>query len=148
MTTTSNITKIVNALVPYENGLKNAIDNVTIKGKTLEVALREQPTWSAFYLERSIELSTLCKQLEQELKRIRSNLTVRYNENYNPALSERMIEKYIDKESEYCTMYEIYLEVKELHSKYEGLVDVFKSRGFTLRDITLSRVHDIQGDTL
>ena len=75
-------------------------------------------------------------------------MAITYNENYNPALSERMLEKYIDGEDVYLNIFTLYLEVKELTSKYELVVEAFNRRGFALRDITLSHVHDIQGVSL
>lgn len=145
---TPNLSNFYEILAVYENDLAECQQNLTIKGKTLEFALKEQPTWSAYYGERAAELSSLVKFMDMHVNRIRGHHTVRYKENYNPALSERMMDKYIDKEEDFLDMYEMYLEVKELHEKYVMVLEAFNRRGFALRDITQSRIAEIQGVTL
>lgn len=144
----TNMKGLPKLLEQFDRDLVNYEQNLRIKGKLLGEALKEQPTWSAYYGERAIELSTLTKYIESQIKKIRSGLVRTYNENYNPALSERMLEKYIDGEETYLSMNTLLLEVKELCSKYELLVEAFNRRGFALRDVTLSHVHDIQGVSL
>ena len=132
----------------YKKEIEECEDRVAIRGKTLETALKEQPAWSAYYGERAAELSTLVKYMDMQVNKIRGQHTVRYKENYNPALSERMMDKYIDKEEDYLDMYESYLEVKELHEKYLQILEAFNRRGFALRDITQARINEIEGVTL
>jgi hypothetical protein len=143
-----NMSRLPKILELFDNDLEHYEQNLKIKGKLLGEALKEQPTWSAYYGERAIELSTLSKYIEGQVKKVRAGFTRTYNENYNPALSERMLEKYIDGEDVYLNIFTLYLEVKELTSKYELVVEAFNRRGFALRDITLSHVHDIQGVSL
>lgn len=145
MVVLADIPKIIEQ---YENDLSEYSNNLTIRGKTLETALKEQPTWSAYYGERAVELSTVVKFLESQIKRVRGKLTVQYNENYNPALSERMMDKYIDREEEYLSMNELYLTIKELYDKYELVLDAFNRRGFALRDLTAARVAEVQSYSL
>lgn len=143
-----NLTQLPDIILKYETDLNEYDQHLTIKGKTLEYALKEQPTWSAYYGQRAVELSTLVKYLESQVKRVRGVLTVQYNENYNPALSERMTDKYIDRENEYLSIYELYLEVKELLDKYEMILEAFNRRGFALRDITAAKINSVHLDTL
>lgn len=143
-----NLNQLLDVISQYETDLNEYEQHLTLKGKTLEYALKEQPTWSAYYGERAVELSTLVKHLEVQIKRVRGKLTVQYNENYNPSLSERMTEKYIDRESEYLSIYELYLEVKELLDKYEMILESFNRRGFALRDITAAKINSVNLDTL
>lgn len=144
----ANLVNISSIIEQYENDLDSYENNLKIKGKTLETALKEQPTWSAFYGERAIELNTLVKFLDAHVKKVRGGLTVQYNENYNPALSDRMMEKYIDREQSYLDINELLLEVKELADKYSLILDSFNRRGFALRDITQAKINSIQMDTL
>lgn len=143
-----NLSNFYTILESYESDLLECKDNIAIRGKTLETALKEQPAWSAYYGERAAELSTLVKYMDVQVNRVRAQHTVRYKENYNPALSERLMDKYIDKEQDYLDMYEMYLEVKELHEKYIQVLEAFNRRGFALRDITQARIAEIQGVTL
>lgn len=143
-----NMSNLSDLLDQYTADLASYAQNLTIAGKTLETALKEQATWSAFYGERSVELGIIVKYLEGQIKKIRAKLTVQYNENYNPALSERMTDKYIDREDDYLDMNELLLEVQELLDKYKMVLDAFNRRGFALRDITLCRVHELHESTL
>lgn len=142
------LTDIPTFIERYENDLSTYQENLTISGKTLERALKEQPTWSAYYGERLVELNTVVKYLEGQVKMVRGRLTAQYNENYNPSLSERMMDKYIDREQEYLSIYDLLLEVKEIQGKYELVLEAFNRRGFALRDITLARVNEIQEASL
>jgi hypothetical protein len=132
----------------YEQNLIGYENNLTIKNKTLEFALKEQATWVAFYSELKSELKTLVQYMEMQTNKVRSELYVRYNENYNPVLGDRAIEKYIDREDEYLTQWELYAEFKELLDKYDLVIDAFNRRGFALRDITASRIAQVHDITL
>lgn len=143
-----NNSNIVNIIEEYEQMLVGYEEHLQIKSKTLEVALKEQASWTAYYNERKAELKTLVNYLELQINKIRSELYVQYNENYNPALSDRAIEKYIDREPNYLNMWELQAEVKELLDKYDMVVDAFNRRGFALRDITASRIAMIHDNTL
>lgn len=139
---------VVNVLFDYEDKLVGYENNIQIKGKTLEQALKEQASWYAYYNERRIELNSIVKYLDQQLKKIRAELYVQYNENYNPALTDRAIEKYIDRENTVLNMNRIILEAQEIIEKYDMILDAFNRRGFALRDITASRVNDIHNSSL
>jgi hypothetical protein len=143
-----NNTGLLQLLEKYEDDLSQYEKDLTLKGKLLGFALKEQPTRSAYYNDRAIELSTLVKHFELQVKKVKSSLTRQYNENYNPALSDRMLEKYIDGEESYLSMNSLLLEVKELASKYEMVVEAFNRRGFALRDLTLCHINEIQGVSL
>lgn len=143
-----NMSKLPNLLEQYTEDLSTYADNLVISGKTLEKSLREQATWSAFYGERAVELGIIVKHLEAQVKKVRGRLSAQYNENYNPALSERMTDKYIDKEDDYLDTYEMLLEVQELYEKYKMVLDAFNRRGFALRDITSARIAEIHQVTL
>jgi hypothetical protein len=144
----TNNNGLLDLLERYENELSLYEHDLTIKGKLLSFALKEQPTRSAYYGDRAIELATLVKHFEAQVKRVRSGLVRQYNEHYNPVLSERMLEKYIDGEDAYLSMNSLLLEVKEIANKYDMVVEAFNRRGFALRDLTLAHVNEIQGVSL
>lgn len=131
-------------IAEYEDAFKEIEQNLTIKGKTLEAALKEQSTWPIYYDARRAELKTLLKYLDGQVSRVRGQLTKRYKENYSRDLGERQLNSYIDQEEEYLRIYELYLECEELYEKYAAAVEAFSKRGFALRDLTLARVNQIQ----
>lgn len=139
----AKLVNLAELLEQYETDLIPYAANLTISGKTLETALKEQATWSAFYGERAVELGVIVKYMEVQIKKVRGKLFIQYSENYSIALGERVIEKYIDREEDYLDMHEMLLEVVELLDKYKMVLDAFNRRGFALRDITTSRVNEI-----
>lgn len=139
---------IAAVLAEFEAAAEDYKNNLEIKGKTLENANRENPSWQAYYDERRIELKTLVDYLDAQVQRARGRLFKRYTETYQRELSDRAKDKYIDNEEAYLTIYEIYLEVKEMYNKYQMIVDAFTSRGYALNNITKIRVAALEDVTL
>jgi len=135
-----NFEKLPDILAEYDEHLVNAQERLSIKGKMIEEALKEQAAWPIFYDEKRRELNTLVKYLDSKVNAVRGRLTRAYTENYSRELSDRLKDKYIDNEDEYLSMNEIYLEIYEIAEKYEAVVEAFKVRGFALRDITQLRI--------
>lgn len=143
-----NYSKLPSILEAYENALIDYEENIKIEGKLLEHANREQAAWQSFYDQKRLELYTLVKYFEGQINKVRGILYKRYTENYSRELSDRLKDKYIDKEEEYLNIFEIYLEVKELYNKYESIVETFKSRGYALNNITKIRVAALEDVTI
>jgi hypothetical protein len=143
-----NYENLDNILEPYVLAMQDYDARIEIKGKRLEEANREQASWVAYYDERKVELNTYLKAMEIEVKRVRSQLYRKYNENYSRALGERQIEKYIDGNEKYIKAHDIYLAVKELHDKYDSIVNSFIQRGYALKNITQIRVSSLQDVTI
>lgn len=144
----NNLTELPSLIKQYEHDLSNYASTLSISGKTLEQALKEQATWSAYYGERASELGIIIKYIESLSKKVRGTLFVKYNENYSRQLGERVVEKYIDREEDYHDIHVVSLEVQELHDKYKSVLDAFNRRGFALRDLTTAKVNDIHLDSL
>jgi hypothetical protein len=142
---TKNIRTIVN---DYEHDLLNYEERLTMVGKTIEHCLKEQPQWTAYYAERKVEIKSIVAWLETQIKKVRAQLYIQYNEHHSRALGDRTIDKYIDREDEYLNYNSYLLEFQEILGKYEMLLDAFNKRGFALRDIVQSRINSIQHDIL
>lgn len=143
-----DIKSLPQILEHYENDLMGYENNITMAGKTIEFCLKEQATWTAYYSERKSEIKTLVNYIESQIKHVRGSLYVQYNEMYNPALGDRAIEKYIDREEEYISLNRLLLECQELLTKYDMLLDAFNRRGFALRDITSLRIASLNETVL
>jgi len=128
----------------YETTLEEVEGHLAIEGKLLEHSNREQAGWQAYYDQRRIELHTLVKYLEGDIKRVRGKLFRSFIENHSRDLSDRAIDKYIDSEEAFLRANELYLEVKDLYDRYESVVEAFKSRGYALNNITKIRVASIE----
>lgn len=143
-----NYEKLPDLLAEYDEHITAAPARLAIKGKILDEALKEQAAWPVFYDHKRAELSTLVKFIGMKVDETRSRLLRNYTENYSRALSDRIADKYIDKENDFLLINELYLEVSELAEKFSNVVDAFKTRGFALRDIVAVRVNKIQDNLL
>ncbi len=135
-------------LEQYEGDLTGYKDSLTVRGKTLETALKEQATWSAYYGERAVELGIILKYVDAQVAKVRAVSTVQYNENYSHQLAAGMIDKYINREDGYLTINEVSLEVEEVLGKYKMVIEAFKTRGYALRNITEAKINEIHQVTL
>lgn len=142
----------IKALLPaeldaYQTDISMAESRLTMKGKTGTEAIQEQPGWLAYYGTKKAEAGKLLKYLDARMTSCRSTL-IRNYENYSRALSDRMVEKYIDNEPEYLSYLELYLEVKEIHESLDAIYNAFVARGFSLRDWTALKVVQMQSDVI
>lgn len=131
-------------LAEYDKALEEADDILEVKGKTLEQANKENPAWQAYYDQKRIELKTLVDYMEMQVNRVRGRLFKSYTETYQRDITDRAKDKYIDNEEAFLTTNEIYLEVKEMHNRYQAIVDGFTSRGYALNNITKIRVASLE----
>lgn len=135
-------------LAVYDGELKNAEQDLAIKGKSLENANRENPSHYAFYDQRRMELKTLVDYMENQVQRTRGILFKNFTDNYNRELSDRAKNQYIDGEQAYLDIYEIFLEVQDVYRQYESVVEALKLRGYALKNITEIRVHQLENVAL
>lgn len=140
--------RLPDVLLRYESELEGFEANLTMKGKTLQGANVEQATWLAYYDQRRTELYTLMKYMERECDRVRGKLWKDYTENHSRDLGSRDKDQYINNEPGYLTKHEMYLEVQELHNKYEAVVEAFKARGYALNNIVKLRTSSVENDII
>lgn len=135
-------------LLEYEQAMDGIEKIISIKGKTLEQANKENPSWHLYYDQKRVELNTIVKYLDGQLSRVRGKLFRSYTEVHQRELSDRAKEKYIDNEDAYLDMYELYLETKEVYDKYQAICDSFQTRGYALNNISRARVADVHDSLL
>lgn len=143
-----NYERLPSLLAEYDEHLALAPERLAIKGKIIEEALKEQAAWPVFYDEKRRELNTLVKYMDSRVNATRGRLYRAYTENYSRELPDRTKDKYIDNETDFLSINELYLEIYELAEKYEAVVEAFKVRGFALRDIVVARTHQFQNGLL
>jgi hypothetical protein len=131
-------------LAAYDGDLKNAEQDLAIKGKSLENANKENPSLHAYYDQRRLELKTLVDFMDNQVSRTRGRLFKAFTENNNRELSDRAKNEYINGEQAYLDIYEIYLEIKDLQQQYESVVEAFKLRGYALKNITEIRIAQME----
>lgn len=137
----SNLPSLLEA---YDAELGDALAaRLSIRGKNLDEAFKEQCSWPIYYDVRKAELKTLVKYLTAQVDKVRGQLAKRYTENYSRQLGERVMNSYIDQEEDYIRAHELQLEVEELYEQYACVADAFKTRSFALRDLTAAKIEQI-----
>ena len=134
-----NYENLGEVLAPYVEALEDKDTNLNLKGKLLDHANREQPSWFSFYDERRMELTTYVKLFDLEIARVRSQL-LKNMEQYPRELSDRAKEKYIDSHDEYLKVAEISITINELYNTYSSLCKAYDHRGFALRNLTNAKI--------
>ena len=140
--------KLTDILEEYELALNGVEPKLTIKGKNLEAANAEHSSWHIYYETRKAELNSLVKFFEGKTAAARGKLFKKYTETYNRELSDRQKDQYINNDQTYLDQLEVFLEVKELYSKYEVVCNAFQSRGYALNNITKIRVAGLESVTI
>lgn len=135
---------LASVLTPYDDALAELEGDLKIKGKSLEVANRENPSLYSYYDQRRVELKTLVDYMEKEVDRVRSRLFRSFTENFKRDLSDRAKNQYIDSEQAFLDINEVYLEVKEMYEQFSSAVEAFKLRGYALNNITKIRVASME----
>lgn len=136
---------LATVLEPYIEGISEAEEKLTLRGKGMEKANQENASYKYYYHSRLAELNTLTKYLERDIDRVRGKLFRSFTPpHFNLDLSDRAKDKYIDSEQSYLDVHEVYLEVKEIRDTYEAIVDAFRDRGYALKNITELRVAQIE----
>lgn len=141
----SNLPKIINE---YDSLLGDAEENLTLKGKLLETANREQPSWYCYYNQKLQELKSLQKLIENKAAYKKGVLWKTYIETANIQLKVTDLEHYINSDTEYMKYKNYQIVVDELVGMYSALVKAFETRGYSLRNITDSRIHEVQNAVL
>lgn len=127
---------------------QGAEPDVNMKGKSLELANRENSSLQHYYECRRIELNSILKWLDVIIDKHRAKVFQYLTEKNPRDLSDRAKEKYIDTNEGYMDLCELRIATLEVHDMYQSVVDAFRSRGFQLRNITELRVNQIQGDII
>ena len=146
--TIEEIEELQKRLEAYEEVLKNADNDIAMKGKMLGDAQREQASLAYFYGVRKAELSILHKQVEAKVMAIRGRRHRFYKEHDSLHSSERQIDKYVDADEEYLTAVEVLLWIEEVYKKFQEVDESFIKRGFAIRDFTEARVKEVYQDII
>ena len=132
----------------YESLFDQAEADISMKGKMLGDAQREQASLSYFYGVRKVELSIMLKRAEARMYAIRGRLHRWFKENDALSSSERQIDKYIDTHEEYIASVEVMLYVEEVYKKFVEIEEALTKRGFAIRDYTEARIKEVYKDVI
>lgn len=137
--------RLPNIIAEYDDELARVSERLSISGKTLEEANKENSAWSYYYDERRVELKALVHYFENELKRVTAKLYKSYKENpgRNIELTERELLRWLDQDDAMIKVRALALEVQEIYDKFVAIVGAFQSRGYSLNNITKARVAEV-----
>lgn len=139
-----NMTSIVDV---YSDELADLEITLKLKGKTLEKANVEQPSWLAYYDQRRLELKSVLDYLDLRVEQTYGKLWRQYTENYSRDLAPKDKENYIKHDEKYIAAKNLFLEMQDLYSKYQMAVDAFQARGYALNNVTRAKVAAV-GDAI
>lgn len=140
-----DLSNLPDILIDYQNKLEGWEDNLVVEGKTLERANSEQPAWISYYDQIRLELEILNDYMEMEVKRSKSRAIKKLYKHSEREYGERMVDKIIEDDPEYCIRQEMYLYSREMYLKAKSIVDNFAHRGYSLNNIVKVRVAQLEG---
>jgi len=128
----------------YNNMLAEGYVDLELKSKTIGHANREQPSFLSFYDEKRIEVYSLYQYVEMEIHRFKGQLWKDMTVSNNYDLTKIDKDQFINSNIEYLELRRIFLSVSELYQKYESVVNSFKQRGYSLKNITDLKIHALE----
>jgi len=126
-----NLNKV---LEPYVEDLLDSSKHLNLNGKGYKEANKEQAQWVSYYDERRLEIKTILEYFDIEVERVRTKI-IRGFERYHRDLTDSMKKVYANNEPELLEVQKRRLTVQEIYGKYNSLVEAFKQRGYSLKNI-------------
>lgn len=132
----------------YKEDLLGYEAHLSIDDKNFSQSVHDQIGWNTYYKIRLNELKSISRGFEHKLDIKIGELTANYNENYNTKLPVSVISKYVDREEIIRLIVKDINECKEVTDMYDAVCEGFKSRGFLIKSITESKVHNFYDEDL
>lgn len=127
----------------YDRAVVESESAVTIVGKTLEQANKEQPDLLVRYARLHVEAKSIVRLMDSIADKLRVTLHKQISSTSDRSLTERTIDKFVDGEQEMLDHNAATLEIKMLEEKLGAIVESIKMRGFALNNITKARVEGV-----
>jgi len=127
---------------------ENVKKDISIENKTPLDCNSEQGVITQKYVYCLAEARTLMDFVEIHVKQKKTILHRDLIENSKHSFTDREREKLFDDDEEYVKLQILYLEIKERHDKFKGLLDAIGSRGYALNNITKLMVEYIEKTVL
>lgn len=131
-----------------KSNLINSKSDVKIAGKTLRQANVEQPALQAYYDEIRIHLQSVTNYIEIKMLEQRAKLLRMISEESKIDYGERLKEKLIEDDTFYMELKLKKLEVDEVLEMTKAIGEQFKTRGYSLRNISDLVVAQAQDENL
>ena len=142
-----DVSKITDAVTYFENELKDARNEVKLKGN-VERAAAEMPGIDEHRFNQLQEIEAILNYLNIELRRLRSSFFKKYLENYQRALSSRDVEKYVDGERDVVDYEKIINEFALIRNKWLGLLKGLDQKQWQITNVVKLRVAGMEDASL
>lgn len=136
----SDMSEIINFMAYYEKQHEQAKNELSLKGKTLEIHAAELPGLVEFRYNQLQEIEAVLEYLNIKLRKERSIEFKRFLESYNKSLSSRDAEKYVDGVDSIVELTLIINEVALLRNKFLGITKGFETKNFMAGHIIKLRI--------
>lgn len=147
-TISNELEPIVSKLSNYRKLAEDYKKHLELEAKLLGEANKEQPAWFAYYDEKRVELYHFNKLTEACVEMVKGKLWTMLQKSNQYSAKTTDLEHEVKSNDDYFAFYKIQLEVEEVYKLYCSIVDSFKQRGFTLKNITEIRVNSLEHDML
>jgi len=137
--------KILNELEDRMSGWK---ENVSLDGKNIQTVNIEQVAWMGYYDEIKVEVKHHMDDLEHRLKRQKAISIKIIYETMQKSVTDRMVDKLAEENTDYENIYSLYLEFKHVYDKADSIVNVFQQRAYAINNIVKIREKELQEITL
>ena len=142
-----DISKIPEAIQYFEDQLIEARSEVKLKGN-VERAAAEMPGIVEQRFNQLQEIEAILNYLNIELRRLRSSFFKTYLENYQRALSSRVVENYVDGEADVVDYEKIINEFALMRNKWLGLLKGLDQKQWQITNVVKLRVAGMEDASL
>lgn len=139
-TVTNDLSKIPDCISFYEDELKEARKELSIKNRPLERHEAELPSIVEKRFSQLQELEAVLEHLNIELRKMKTAHFRKYLEKYNRQLSSRDAEKYSEGEPDVVNFCLLINEFALIRNKFLGVIKALEHKGFMLGHITKLRI--------
>lgn len=143
LASTGEIATIPQLLVQLELNLEEVKEDLMIRGKTLEQANREQPEMYFKYQFVQQKLKAISKMIDLKIDYQKSLKYKGYKSGSNIALNTTDLNQWVNGDKDIQAMYTIQILVDDYLYQYDAIVKAFEMRGYSLKNVTESRIHVI-----
>jgi hypothetical protein len=145
---TQSLENIPGFIEYFENELKEAREELSLKGKTIEKHAAELPGIVEQRFAQLQEIEAVLEYLNIELRRIRSQEYKRFLESYNKVMSSNDASRYVDGVREVVDQTLLVNEVALLRNKYLGISKGLETKNFMTSNIVRLRAAGIDDATI
>ena len=131
------------AIERYDREVAASLSSVELRGKTLEEANMEQGMMLLKYQRLHSEVKNLGRMLEARGSQLKIRRYEHVRKTSDHALSDRMIEKFVDGDQSVLDHYAIVVELKSIEEQLAAVVEALKMRGYALNNITKARIENV-----